>query len=102
MSKSFETETAKQWKTNNIFKIISTSSDANNTNQNIMRKVIKVHFLYRLVNSINNQNMTEAACYGIWLNNLSNLRTEEKITLDQTREFWHYGPCNISEKRNPF
>ena len=52
MPKQFETDTAKQWKTNNIIKLISLSSDGNNTNQNLMRKVIKVNCLYHLKNSI--------------------------------------------------
>ena len=45
MPNAFETTTAKLWKTNNIIKVISESTDANNTNQNIMRKVIKVYIV---------------------------------------------------------
>ena len=48
MAKSFETD----WNTNNVFRLISISTDANNTNQNIMRKTIKVNCLYQLKNSI--------------------------------------------------
>ena len=103
MPKLFETDTAKQWKTNNIFKIISTqTSDANNTNQNIMRKTIKVNCVNQLENSTYIQNLIESAAYGCWLNNLANLHEEKKITIEQTRQFWHYGPCNLSEKPYPF
>ena len=45
MPDAFETPTAKQWKTTNIIKKISESTDANNTNQNIMRKIIKVYIV---------------------------------------------------------